>query len=430
MNSLPQIKLFRETMNILQKPLILRIVTFIAASTFLCYEMTLQVALAVVTDPLMETAQLNASHLGWLSACYFLAYTLMQIPAGLLFDRFSCRNVMFLSALCCALGALIFAYFTKNVFAIYLARFLIGAGSAFPFVGLLVVAANCFKEEQFPMFVGITQILAALGALLGSAPLAKLVTNIGWISAMEYMAVIGVICLGLMYFGLHILRNNKPKENKGDVIKSIKIIIQNKKTWKIAAYAFLNWGPMIILSTMWGEKFLIEKLGQSVEEAASIIQFLWIGLSIGSFTIGAIAKTQESQRMFMINCAILGVFSSLAFIYSGISNIYIYFILSTLIGIASAGQILSFSMIKAINTAEIAGTAIGFTNMSVVAGGIVLQPIIGELLDLFWNNVKINGVPHYDINAYKISLAIIPICYCLSILSAKYLMGKKNATRG
>lgn len=405
--------------DLIQKPLTLRTLTFIAAATFLCYEMILQVALAVVTEPLMASAGLNASHLGWLSSCYFLSYTVMQIPAGLMFDRFSCRNVMFYSAICCALGSLLFAYFTHNTFLIYLARFLIGAGSAFPFVGLLVVASNCFREEQFPMFVGITQILAASGALLGSAPLAHIVQKLGWLVAMQYTAILGVICVAAIFIGLHMLRQAPIRNNhKSNIMADIKSITAKKETWKIAAYALTNWGPMIILSSLWGEPFLVEKLGISTQEAAKIIEFLWIGLSLGSFALGAIATTHAKQKIYMIITALIGVSASLIFIYAGLSSINYYLLVSTLIGIASAGQILSFSMVKSINSSDLVGTAVGFNNMSVVAGGLILQPIVGEMMQIFWDKALINGTPHYSLTTFQISLVIVPICYLLSFIIA------------
>lgn len=415
-------------MENINRPLALRILTFIAASTFLCYEMMLQVALAVVTEPLMASANINASHLGWLSACYFLSYTVMQIPAGLMFDKFSCRNVMFFSALFCALGAIIFAYFPSNILTIYLARFLIGAGSAFPFVGLLIVAANCFKEEHFPMFVGITQILAALGALLGSAPLALMVNKFGWLTAMKYTAFAGIICVLLMIFGLNILKKRQISKEKVNIFQNLKIIASNKQTWKIAAYAFFNWGPMIILSSMWGEPFLVEKLKITTTESAGIIQYLWIGLSIGSFFIGSITKSFKSQKTVMFVCSIIGSIASSILIYNTSIEHNYYFILSLLIGLASAGQILSFSMVKQINTNDIAGTAIGFNNMSVVAGGFILQPIIGELLQSFWNGSTVKGAPHYDIYAFKWSLAIIPLCYILSAFASLIIKSSKDAS--
>ena len=414
-------------MNIQSKPISLRTITFIAAATFLCYEMVLQVALAVVTQPLMAAAGLNATHLGWLGSCYFLSYTFMQIPAGLLFDRFSCRNVMLLSALCCAIGALIFAYFTSNVFAIYLARFLIGAGSAFPFVGLLVVASNCFRPESFPMFVGITQILAAGGALLGSGPLAKLVSNIGWLLAMKYTALLGLACVITIYFGLFLLKKNHNKDdNSSNVLADIKVITNKKQTWKIAAYAFSNWGPMIILSSLWGEPFLVEKLNITIAQSANIIEFLWIGLSIGSFSLGAIAKSFKMQQKCMFITAILGTIASIIFIYGDFSSSY-YYLLSTLIGIASAGQILSFSMVKKINTDNLVGTAVGFNNMSVVAGGFFLQPIVGQLLQLFWDGKVINNAPYYGVSAYKTGLIIIPICYFISVIVSLFLNENKGS---
>ena len=406
-------------MQHLNKPFTLRLITFIAASAFLCYEMALQVALAVVTDPLMESAGMNASHLGWLGSCYFLSYTIMQIPAGLMFDRYSCRNVMFISAAICALGAIIFSYSPNNLFLIFLARFLIGAGSAFPFVGLLIVASNCFKPEQFPFFVGITQILAALGALIGSAPLAYLVQNNGWLEAMKIVGYAGIICTILMFFGLGIL-NKKDVIVETTVFKDIKAIIRNKKTWKIAAYAFFNWVPMIMLSSTWGPPFLVQKLNVSTAEAAKIIEFLWIGLSLGSFTLGSIAKTPVRQKRCMMICAIIGIAVSSNFIYGNLPNGY-YYIICTLIGIASAGQILSFSMVKNINPENLVGTAIGFNNMSVVAGGIILQPIIGELMQIYWDGAVSNGLPFYSVSTFQHSLLIIPICYAFSFFSAIFL---------
>lgn len=416
-------------MNTLEKPLHIRSLTFIAAATFLCYEMILQVALAIITKPLMTSVGMNAAHLGWLSSCYFLAYTVMQIPAGLLFDRFSCRSVMLYSCLCCALGAMIFAYFTNSIIAIYLARFLIGAGSAFPFVGLLIVSANCFKAEYFPMFVGITQILAALGGLLGSAPLATLITKVGWLLSIKYTAFIGIACVIAIFFGLSILDHNKSSLDAGrNIINDLKTITQKKKTWIIAAYAFFNWGPMIFLATMWGEPFLVEKIGISTESAASIIEFLWIGLSVGSMSIGYIAKTHAIQQKIMILCALLGVISSISFIYFSFELHYFY-ILATLIGISSAGQILSFSMVKKINDDGVVGTAVGFNNMSVVAGGFLLQPLIGTIINFMWNGKIVDNAPHYDFHAYKIALTIIPICYFISFMVSFLLREDKNAIR-
>ena len=76
------------------------VTNFMIASLFLCYEMGLQVALAVVTTPLMQSL-MDAAHLGWLTGCYFFAYTLMQIPGGVLFDRFSCRHIDLIGIMLC-----------------------------------------------------------------------------------------------------------------------------------------------------------------------------------------------------------------------------------------------------------------------------------------------------------------------------------------
>src|SRR5437870_1283708 len=84
------------------------------AAAFYMYEFTLQVSLGVMTNQLMQDLSLNAASLGLASAFYYYAYTPMQIPAGLLHDRFGPRRALTFAISTCALGALLFSY-SSNV---------------------------------------------------------------------------------------------------------------------------------------------------------------------------------------------------------------------------------------------------------------------------------------------------------------------------
>ncbi len=112
------------------------------AAFFYLYEFILQVSPGVMTTALMRDFQVDAAVLGTTSAFYFYAYAPMQIPAGLLFDRYGPRLLITLALLICALGAFFFGMTTNLAFA-SAGRFFMGVGSAFSFIGILILISRC-----------------------------------------------------------------------------------------------------------------------------------------------------------------------------------------------------------------------------------------------------------------------------------------------
>src|SRR5436189_2947094 len=84
-------------------------VVFLLSATFYLYEFVLQVAPSVMADSMMKTFNVGAAGFGIVSAFYFYAYAPMQLPAGLLFDRYGPRKLMTFALVLCALGSFFFA---------------------------------------------------------------------------------------------------------------------------------------------------------------------------------------------------------------------------------------------------------------------------------------------------------------------------------
>ena len=217
---------------------------YVLAAIFLIYEMALQVSPSIMTDQLMVAYSINAKSLGIMASFYFYSYTLMQIPVGLLFDRYGPRLLISGAAMICAAGALFFGL-TGNIYLAAIGRFFMGIGSAFAFVGVLVVATRWFPPYYFAFLVGIAQLLAAFGALGGELPLAALVNEFGWRTVMVLSGLIGVI---IALFCAMIIRNHPSsdiqiEEHDHHLWKDLKEILHSSQTWWIALYAFSNWGP-------------------------------------------------------------------------------------------------------------------------------------------------------------------------------------------
>jgi sugar phosphate permease len=62
------------------------------AAFFYFFEYFLRVAPSVMVPQLMETFSVDATAIGTLSAFYFYIYAPMQIPVGVLTDRYGARN--------------------------------------------------------------------------------------------------------------------------------------------------------------------------------------------------------------------------------------------------------------------------------------------------------------------------------------------------
>src|SRR6185312_6891955 len=181
-----------------KKSFVLATIICSLAAMFYLYEFILQVSPAVMTKELMHDLSLNAAGLGAMAAFYYYAYTFMQLPAGLLSDRFGPRFLLTIATLICVLGAIFFA-FTHNVALASTGRFLMGIGSAFSFIGALLLVSRWFPPQYFALLAGIVQLMSSIGAIAGEMPLAAAVNIWGWRETMGWLAVLGVVLAVLIW---------------------------------------------------------------------------------------------------------------------------------------------------------------------------------------------------------------------------------------
>ena len=398
------------------------IFAYILSALFLCYEMGLQAATGVMTHDLMSDFNINARMIGTMHAGYFIAYTAMQIPAGVLFDKYSTRILLSLAIFLCSIGCLIFAI-SENFWIAVAARFLEGLGSAFAFIGTLVVAARWFDTKWFALLVGIAQALAAVGAMSAGAPLALAVNYYGWRETLVCISIFGLLLIPFVWV---VLKQNFAKSSTSkNTLNNLKSIITNKKILYIALYAFFSWGPITIFAELWGESFLVKKLPVSIAYAGGMVAMIWIGLIVASPIVAWFSETIHNRTSPAKWLAFIGVIATAVLIYYP-GYEWIMWLFLFLFGVAASGQILTFAIINDTQKKEILGTAIGFINMALVAGGAILGPLASNLLHQNWQGELVNNAPNYQLINYQESLIILPICYLLAFLISKFKIKHNN----
>ena len=372
----------------------------------------------------MKNLGITALMLGIMSSVYFYSYTLMQIPAGLLFDRFQPKNIIVLSLLVCSLGSIFFGLVSDVYFGSF-SRFLMGLGSAFAFISVLVVVSNLFYKKHFPFLTGVTQMLAALGAMVGQTPIRILVESFGWRSTMIGLGVVGAL-LSFVIWGL--LKGKSLKKERQKSIsemrmtqkihwfKSVKndlgMIVQSKQTWYVAAYAFCLWAPMSGFASLWGVEFLVKCYHFTVREAAFCSSMMWLGLAVGSPILGGLTSVVQDKTKLLAGSAFLGFIAFAMVLYFHLPLILMVICLF-FAGAACSGQALSFAVVKENNDPAFESTAIAFNNMAVVISGAFIQPIMGEI------------ITHYhDLGAlaYQYSSHVVGLAYWIGTLVAFFFI--------
>ena len=154
---------------------------------------------------LMHAFHANALAFGTLSASFYLAYIPMQLPVGLLVDRWGPHLLLTIMSMVCGLACLLFGI-APNLHLAQLSRFLIGLSASFAFVSTLKLALMWFPTNRFGLLAGLTQALGMFGAVIGTAPTAIAVDYLGWRGTMFLMGA--VVLLLAVLIGL--LVRDKP----------------------------------------------------------------------------------------------------------------------------------------------------------------------------------------------------------------------------
>ena len=202
---------------------------------FYCYGFFQRVAPSVMVEDLMRDFAVNATILGNLTAFYYYAYAAVQLPCGVLVDRWGARRMLAAAATLCAAGSLLFAT-TDSLALAYLGRLLIGTGAGFPFVGTLKLAAVWFPLRRFALLVGLTLMMGMAGGIGGQAPLAAAVEAVGWRATLMAAAAVGLVLAAVIRL---VVQDGPPAAGAGEtarggLLHGLGQVLANGQTWILA----------------------------------------------------------------------------------------------------------------------------------------------------------------------------------------------------
>jgi MFS family permease len=397
---------------------------WLVGASFYFYEFLLQVFPNVVLSEMMKNLAAGAVAIGFVQTAYFLGYACMQIPGGMLLDRFGPRKLLTVATLLCALGAIIFAKST-NIYQAEISRFITGLGSAFALIGALVLASRWFPANRFALLNGLIITIGMSGAFFGEAPFGYLVQLFHWQSIIIVLGLIGVALAALIYY---VVRDTPPGEvdvrhsSEGvSIFAGLMKIVTCKQSWLTALYGGLMFAPTPALGAMWGTSYLVTTRGISLTTADFIISILFIGWAVGSPLFGAFSDRIGRRKPPMYIGSAGALVSILLFLYiphaSNLSLIiYMFFF-----GFFCSGFIVGFSVIRESHARSFSGTSLGFMNVINTLGAAAAPSLIGAFLAIFWNGTKVDGLAIYSAGNYYAAMATLPVFVLISLVILPFI---------
>ena len=404
---------------------IFAVVIWFICSSFYSFHYIAKVAPSVFILSLCNDFSITAFELSGLSSFFYYSYASMQIPAGIILDKFSTKRVLGLAIILAFSGCLMFSFAT-NIYLIYMGRFLLGLGSSFSFPGAIKLASLWFSSSKFGLVTASTQSYGMIGAAFGAAPIAFASSICGWRLTMFSLSSLFILIYILLLFYIYdskedfvskkinrskskIKNTNKDKISISD---SLLLIVRNPYSWINAIYAGTIYTIVVSFGELWGPSFISSTSGLSKSISAAIISSMFIGCAVGSPILGYISDRIKKRIPIMYISSFLSLIIFLIILLAKLNTISL-FISLFLLGIASTGVGVSCALGAELHPKRITATTAGFTNAGTLLVGALLQPLIGWILDKTWTGIFIESARFY--NGYSFRVALIPVIICLAI---------------
>ena len=378
-----------------------------------------RVAPAVMTVELSQAFGLTAAALGNLSAFYFYSYVAMQIPTGLLADRFGPRLLLTVGAAVAGIGSAVFAM-APDTWTANLGRLLIGGSVGVAFVSMLKLASHWMPARQFALSSALALAVGVLGAVFAGVPLRILVDEFGWRSLMWASAgatlLLGIVTWFMVQddpsargYKSYVDHGSKSAHCGVGVIAGLKEALRNRNVLLIFFIAGAPSSIILTFAGLWGVPFLTTHYGLSAANAAGLCSTMMVAWAIGSLSYGAVSDRIGLRRPLFIGGMIitLVLWSILIFI-PNLQYAWLV-VLMMCVGFFGACFILSFAIAKESCPARLAGTVSGVANMGVIQGPMTMQPLVGIILDRTWSGTIVEGKRVFDLASYQQGFSLMLI---------------------
>ncbi len=352
---------------------------------------------SVVGSDIGATFGVGATSIALLGSSYFFVYTVMQLPSGILADRWGPRNTVSLFLIIAAIGSLITAIAPS--FEVVLAgRILTSVGVAMVYIPTMRILAMWFRSDEFASLSGVLLAVGNAGAIVAATPLAVMTASYGWQNVYLILALLTATLPVLCYLivvdrpskrGLPDIQTIERRESgvtdpapaleTFTVMEGVKTAFQGgRKFWPLAVWFFIIYGTVMMYQGLQMGPYYRNIYG--MEDYSLMITMVGVGIIAGSPVSGLLSdKILKSRRKVLIIGTLLytAVWLVLWLTAGQFDSIMIQATINFTFGFFGGWFIVAFAQIKEMFPLAIVGTVTASLNIFPFAGGALFQVASG-----------------------------------------------------
>jgi MFS family permease len=372
-----------------------------------------------MTGELMRDFHIGAKQLGNLSAFYFYLYVAMQIPIGILIDRWGAKKVLIGGCISTAAGIFLFGATDSFVLACT-GRAIIGGATAVAWLVILKLATHWFPRRRFAMLSGLGLFVGNVGSLTAQVPLRLLIESFGWRTT---AIASGVVTLGVGILAWALVENDP--SNKGflsyapdelrdraatnfrSVLAGLRRVFGYTNTWLIFLAQGGMVGPVLSFTGLWGVPFLSRRYGLSAKSAAAVCSVMIVCWAVASPICGSLSDRIGRRKPIYLGGALISTVGWIVLFYIQALPLSAFVVTAAVTTLACGSGVLGFAYSKEKVPIRYIGTISAVTNIGNMLGPTLLQPAIGWILDKQWTGEVMNGTRLYSVHAFQAAFALI-----------------------
>ena len=343
-------------------------------------------SLAVAGLAAGERFDITASQLATFTMLQLLVYAAMQIPVGLLVDRFGSRSVMLTGTLTLAVAQAGFALAETYSLAV-LARVFIGVGDALTFICVLRLVSRWFPTRRIPIVTQLTGTLGQLGAVGAAVPMTWALGHWGWTPAYLTAAGLGIVLAAVLTLVVDDSPDARHLRGPRMSIRAVRASLA--ASWSHPGTRLGFWMHFTTqfsattLSLLWGYPFLVRGEGRSSHTAGLLLTLMIVAVMISGPVLGWLVGRHPWHRSTMVLTIVWSIVLvwTAVICWPGPAPLWLLVVLVVVTGVGGPASMIGFDLGRTSNPAERLASASGIINQAGFSASLVLVISVGVILD-------------------------------------------------
>jgi len=343
-------------------------------------------SLAVAGLAATDRFDISASQLATFTMLQLLVYAGMQIPVGLMVDRFGSRSVL--------LGGTVLLTVAQSGFALaetyplaLLARVFVGMGDAMTFICVLRLVSTWFPTRRIPLVTQLTGTLGQLGAVAAAVPMTWALGHLGWTRAYLIAASIGVVLAVAVLLLLH----DAPgaRHVRGASLSLVAVRESLAASWSHPGTRLGFWMHFstqfsaTTLALLWGYPFFVRGEGLSPSAAGALLTTIVVAIMFSGPVLGWLIGAHPWHRSTMVLTIVSTIVAAWTVVlaWPGHAPLWLLVVLVLVVGVGGPASMIGFDVGRTSNPSERFASASGIINQGGFIASLVLVVVIGLILD-------------------------------------------------